>query len=190
MRWHINVPAANEFAPDLDIRPVTTDPLPDIAFLTPDDVRRLSALLEKHDLTELRYESGDVRVTLRTAAFFQQRGTTVGLVAAPVVLPGAVSPESDIATDAEPFDTDATTAPGTRIEAPIMGIFYRTASPGDPPLVDIGDAVEVGQSVGLIEAMKVFSEIKSEVAGTVREIPAANKALVQPGDVLVILDTA
>lgn len=161
---------------------MTIDPLSDI---TPDDLRRLSALLEKHDLTELRYESGDVRVTLRTEAFFRQRGTSGMMLAAPVA-PTSVPTAPEI-TDAEP-PGDADTAPGIPIEAPIMGVFYRTASPGDPPLVEVGDSVEIGQVVGLIEAMKVFSEIKSEIAGVVRAIPAQNKALVQPGDTLILLD--
>jgi acetyl-CoA carboxylase biotin carboxyl carrier protein len=86
-------------------------------------------------------------------------------------------------------DTPEVASPGIRIEAPIMGVFYRSASPADPPFVEVGDSVEVGQVVGLIEAMKVFSEVKSESAGTVRAIPTTNRALVQPGDALMILDT-
>ncbi|MBC8140331.1 MAG: acetyl-CoA carboxylase biotin carboxyl carrier protein subunit [Armatimonadetes bacterium] len=164
---------------------MTTDPLSPI---TPDDVRRLSALLEKHDLTELRYENGDVRVTLRTAEFFAGRvQTTVAVAASPAMANAEAAP--DLAND-ESLLPEVADTPGVRIEAPIMGVFYRTASPGDPPLVEVGDSVEVGQVVGLIEAMKVFSEIKSEVAGIVRSIPALNKALVQPGDALILLDVA
>lgn len=159
----------------------------DTTDVSPDDLRQLAALLEKHDLTELRYEQGDVRVTLRTAAYFRQQGVAVpvasGFTASHGDLPPDTAPEFE---DVE--DVTETTAPGVRIEAPIMGVFYRSASPSDPPFIEVGDSVEVGQAVGLIEAMKVFSEVKSEVAGVVREIPVTNKALVAPGDALVILD--
>jgi biotin carboxyl carrier protein len=69
-----------------------------------------------------------------------------------------------------------------------MGVFYRAAAPGEPPLVEVGDAVSAGQPVGLIEAMKVFSEVLAESPGIVRAIPAKNGALVQPGDPLVVLE--
>ena len=155
--------------------------------VSPDDLRRLVALLKKHDLTELRYEQGTVRVTLRTAAYFRQQGTPP---ASPAVTTAPGDHQSDEYEPDEAAEVTTIAVPSVRIEAPIMGVFYRTATPGDPPFVEVGDAVEVGQAVGLIEAMKVFSEVRSEVAGTVREIPAAHKGLVQPGDALMILDTA
>ena len=154
--------------------------------VTPDDLRQLAALLEQHNLTELRYEQGDVRVTLRTAAFFRQQGTTTAVATAqPSLTPSDGAYETEEADEVE-----APVAPGIRIEAPIMGVFYRSASPSDPAFVEVGDTVEVGQAVGLIEAMKVFSEVRSDSAGIVREIPVTNKALVQPGDALIILDGA
>ena len=165
-----------------------TDDILSFDTITPDDLRRLAALLEKHDLTELRYEQGSTRLTLRTAAYFRERQTagavTMLAASAPVAPLDTSVQESELAEVIVPL------APGIRIEAPIMGVFYRTASPDDPPMVEVGDTVEAGQGIGLIEAMKVFSEVKSEVAGVVREIVAANKALVQPGDTLVILDAA
>ncbi|MBC8136483.1 MAG: hypothetical protein H8F28_11400 [Fibrella sp.] len=159
----------------------------DTADVSPDDLRQLAALLEKHDLTELRYEQGDVRVTLRTAAYFRQQGTAV-TIASNGIASAAEDFSADVAPEFEATDMPDVGTPGVRIEAPIMGVFYRSASPTDPPFVEIGDSVEVGQAVGLIEAMKVFSEVRSESAGVVREIPATNKALVQPGDALIILD--
>lgn len=80
-------------------------------------------------------------------------------------------------------------APGKRvaIAAPMVGVFYRSSSPGAPPLVEVGDRVEVGQPVGIIEAMKVFSEIPSEYAGVVVEIVARDGALVRTGEPLMYL---
>ena len=69
-----------------------------------------------------------------------------------------------------------------------MGVFYRSPSPGAPAFVEVGEPVEVGQPIGMIEAMKVFSEVLSEHAGLVKALVAENGTLVQPGDPLVTLE--
>jgi acetyl-CoA carboxylase biotin carboxyl carrier protein len=71
---------------------------------------------------------------------------------------------------------------------PLTGTFYRAQSPTDPPLAEVGTVVEEGQKVGLIEAMKVYSEIVADRAGVVVEIVAQNGKLVQHGDVLMYID--
>ena len=72
-----------------------------------------------------------------------------------------------------------------RILAPLTGVYYIAPSPSSPPFVHPGDIVHVGQVVALIEAMKVFNEIQSEVAGRVVEIVANNGDVVHKGDVLI-----
>lgn len=82
----------------------------------------------------------------------------------------------------------ATAAPvptGTPVTSPTTGIFYSSPNPGAPPFVKVGDTVEAGQVIGLIEAMKVFNEITATVSGTVQQVQAHNGQLVQPGDVLL-----
>jgi acetyl-CoA carboxylase biotin carboxyl carrier protein len=76
-------------------------------------------------------------------------------------------------------------AKGHPVSSPMAGIFYMASSPGSPPFVKIGDTVAHGQTVGLIEAMKVFNEIPSPLAGTVLEILVESGALVQPGEVIL-----
>jgi acetyl-CoA carboxylase biotin carboxyl carrier protein len=143
--------------------------------VTAEDVRRLAKLVETHSLSELRYEEGELRITLRT-----------GAITAPIVVEGAAPLR--VAAIA-PAGVAAPVAPvGKPVEAPIMGIFYRSPAPGSPPFVEIGDTVEVGQPIGTIEAMKTFSEVLSELAGTVLSIPAENGKLVQPGEALVLLE--
>ena len=78
-------------------------------------------------------------------------------------------------------------APGTPIVSPMGGQFYRSKTPDDPPFVEVGDHVEIGQVVGLIEAMKTFNEITSEVEGEVVLIPARNAELVEAGAPLVVV---
>lgn len=159
--------------------------------ISSEDLRRLARLVEENGLSELRYEEGDLRITLRTASYRP---------AAPPAAPAALSPllsgpeaewaAQETLTDLL-LDTPALGAEDAglaRVEAPVMGVFYRSPAPGEPPFIEIGDAVEAGQPIGMIEAMKVFSEVLAESAGRVRDIPAKNGALVQPGDVLVLLE--
>lgn len=71
------------------------------------------------------------------------------------------------------------------IVAPLTGVYYSAPSPASPPFVTPGSTVAVGQVVALVEAMKVFNEIQSEVAGRVIEIVATNGEVVQKGDALI-----
>ena len=77
---------------------------------------------------------------------------------------------------------------GTPVKAPIMGVYYRSPSPGEPAFVEVGDHVAVGDPIGTIEAMKVFSEVISEVAGVIIAIPAENGKLVHAGDSLLVIE--
>lgn len=72
--------------------------------------------------------------------------------------------------------------------SPMVGIYYEAPSPGEPPFVKVGDTVQIGTVIGLIEAMKVYSEIPSEVAGRVVEIVARNGVLVQQGEPLIYVE--
>lgn len=70
-----------------------------------------------------------------------------------------------------------------------MGVFYRSPAPGSPPFVEIGDSVEKNQPIGMIEAMKVFSEVLADHAGKVVALPAESGKLVHPGDALILLES-
>jgi acetyl-CoA carboxylase biotin carboxyl carrier protein len=72
--------------------------------------------------------------------------------------------------------------------APLTGIYYSAASPTTPPFVSIGDVVQAGQVVALVEAMKIFNEITADVTGRVVALVATNGAVVQKGDVLLRLE--
>ncbi len=72
--------------------------------------------------------------------------------------------------------------------APLVGIFYEAAAPGEAPFVRPGDRVEVGQVVGIIEAMKVMNEIKSKIGGRVLSVEKADASLCEYGDVLVRIE--
>lgn len=75
------------------------------------------------------------------------------------------------------------------LKSPMVGVFYRSDKPGSPPLVKEGDVVEVGQIIGVLEAMKIFSEYKSDAAGIVAAVIVQDNALVQAGAPLFIIRT-
>ncbi|HEY4383215.1 MAG TPA: biotin/lipoyl-containing protein [Ktedonobacteraceae bacterium] len=79
---------------------------------------------------------------------------------------------------------------GVAIVAPLTGVYYSAASPSMPAFVNIGDVVQVGQVVALIEAMKVFNEINAEVSGKVVAMVAPNGNVVQKGEVLLRIEPA
>ncbi len=80
------------------------------------------------------------------------------------------------------------TSAGVAIIAPMTGVYYSAASPTSPSFVNIGDIVQVGQIIALIEAMKVFNEVQTEVAGRVLALVANNGDVVQKGNVLLRIE--
>lgn len=153
------------------------------------EVKKLIELVEKHNLEELTVREADLSVTIK--------GHSAAVPAAVVVQPTspAASAEIDLAAEEAALAEQVAEAEEVAeagivdIVAAVVGVFYRSPAPDAPPFVEVGDVIEVGAEVGLIEAMKVFSPIPSEVAGEVVAIPAANGKLVQQGDVLVRIRT-
>lgn len=131
------------------------------------EVRDLARALEGTTTSRLRITAGSVQVDIERIA---------GIVATAAV--GAAP-----AVDAAP------PAPGTLpVVAPLVGVFYRASSPGAKPFVAIGDTVERGQTIGIVEAMKVMNEVASDVRGTVVDILVENGEAVQYEQPLVLID--
>jgi acetyl-CoA carboxylase biotin carboxyl carrier protein len=88
--------------------------------------------------------------------------------------------------------TDAPSANGERhyVLAPTVGVFYRAPEPGSPPFVDVGDVVEPGQQVGIVEAMKLMIPVEAECAGRVAEIVCADAQAVEYEQRLICVDAA
>ena len=79
---------------------------------------------------------------------------------------------------------------GMPLAAPLTGVFYRTSAPGTPPFVEVGDTVEAGAVVGLIETMKIFNEVLAERGGRVAAILAESGQLVHAGEALMTIQSA
>ncbi len=131
---------------------------------------RLTGLLERSDLNELEVEAGGTGLVLRKAS----------AIAAPV----AGVPAGPAAAAGEP--TGSAEAPvQPSVKAPLTGIFYGAPGPGSAPFVQVGGEVAVGQVIGLIEAMKLFNEIKSDLAGRVVRVVAESGQLVKARQPLI-----
>jgi acetyl-CoA carboxylase biotin carboxyl carrier protein len=163
-------------------------------------VDRLAGLLERSDLTELEVEAGGTGLILRKPAALA--AATAGPPAGDAAHPaeGAFGPEhlagatpgGGLPSSGAPSATAGGAGmPGTAAEArvavraPLTGIFYSAPSPGSPPFVAVGREVVVGQVIGLIEAMKLFNEIKSDHAGRVVRVIAEDGALVKAKQPLI-----
>ena len=145
----------------------------------PDDdlltlIDRLAELLHRSDLTELEVESGGTAVVLRKAV--------AGSVTAATALPAS---DSAVSADIAAPGREPATPSIPSIKAPLTGIFYASPAPGTAPYVQAGGEVAVGQIIGLIEAMKLFNEIKSDLAGRVVRVLPESGALVKAKQPLI-----
>ncbi len=146
--------------------PDTARPLPERLHW----LRDLLAAVEAAGLAELELGMGGLRVYVR------RRVTAVG---APVIAatPPAAAPPAAAAADQDLL----------AVRTPLTGMFYMSPTPQDPPYVQVGDPVEVEQVVALVEAMKVFNEIRSEHRGVVEHIVTQNGQLVHADQPLLLL---
>jgi acetyl-CoA carboxylase biotin carboxyl carrier protein len=161
-----------------DPAPANPAPLPagDASLLALVD--RLSVLLERSDLLELEVEAGRTGVTLRKAAAITPALGATPPVEGPATRPAPATPAAS-AGDAPGGSGDAASPARTAVLAPLTGIFYASPSPDSAPFVEVGREVAVGQVIGLIEAMKLFNEIKSDQAGRVVRVVPENGTLVK-----------
>ena len=130
-------------------------------------IKKLIDLLEESNLTEIEIREGEESVRLSRA------GTPV---AAPVAYtaPPSPPPASVVAAPSadEPVAKTGAVPEGTVQRSPMVGTFYAAASPDKPPFVTIGQTVQVGETLAIIEAMKMFNPIEAEVAGTITAVLA------------------
>ncbi len=148
-----------------------------------DQLHRLLEVLADSDIQEFRLEGDDFRLEVR-------RNLPAQAVMAPVMsapMPAAVqAPAADSAAAGNP--PPAATASRSDlldITAPMVGTFYQAPAPGEDPFVEVGNRINVGQTVCILEAMKLMNELESEVSGEVVEILVDNGTPVEFGQVLM-----
>jgi acetyl-CoA carboxylase biotin carboxyl carrier protein len=138
-------------------------------------IDRLSGLLDRSDLTEIEVEVGGTGLLLRKPSAI----TPVAAVANPATPPAVAAGEPPTA------GRDPATVARPSVKAPLTGIFYASPAPGSAPFVSAGGEVAIGQVIGLIEAMKLFNEIKSDLAGRVVRVVPDSGTLVKAKQPLI-----
>lgn len=154
------------------------------------DLRKLKTLIDlvaESGISELEVteENDKVRIVnkVQTVAVAAPAVAAPAVAAAPVVAaaPAAAPATAEAAPAAEPV------VEGKTVTSPMVGTFYRAPNPGAEPFVKVGDHVEAGQTLGIIEAMKLLNEIEAETSGTVKEICVENAQPVEFGQPLFII---
>jgi acetyl-CoA carboxylase biotin carboxyl carrier protein len=142
-----------------------------------DEIRELIQLVVESGIAELEVQRGEDRVRIRRT-----------LESAPALATAAATPETVIQAPAASSlpDTSPSTAGASEVivKSPIVGTYYEAPKPSDPPFVKVGDVVEPGQVLCIIESMKLMNEIESEVAGTVVAKLMENGRPVEYGEAL------
>ncbi|RLT57716.1 MAG: hypothetical protein DWI70_01825 [Chloroflexi bacterium] len=151
-------------------------------------IDRLAAVADGSGLAEIEISLAGTRVLVRSRAAVT--GSAPRAAEAPHAESAATPPPSAPVSDASPATSTAPApASGVFVNAPLTGIFYAAASPGADAMVKVGDTVAVGQPIGLIEAMKLFNEIKSDKAGRVARVIAENGRIVKSKTPIIELES-
>jgi len=154
--------------------------------LTEDDVLEILKLFEQSKFDFLQLEQGERKITVSKGGY---RPAATGT--APAAAAAAAPPSAPLQPSAQP--APAPTPPAAvpeglvAITAPMVGKFYSAPAPSDPPYVEVGSKVAAGAAVGLIEVMKVFASIKTEIAGTIEKILVTNGQFVEFGQPLFLI---
>ena len=144
-------------------------------------IRDLANILNDTDLTEIEVEQEDLRIRV-------SRAGTTQYVQAPIAAPAAyAAPAAVAAAPAAAAPAGKTRNPDNVVSAPMVGTAYLAPEPGAAPFVKAGDRVNKGQTVLIIEAMKVMNPIQAPVSGTVKDILIADGQPVEFGEAMMII---
>lgn len=146
------------------------------------ELKELIAIFEEAQVTELEIEREGVKIRLKKGK--EKESPTIALTPAPVETQRTVTP--GISQREEKKEDAGETL--IKIEAPMVGTFYRSPSPEAPPFVEEGSVIEKGEVLCIIEAMKLMNEIKSEIRGKIKKILLENGHTVEYGEPLFLIE--
>lgn len=144
-------------------------------------IRQIIELMNEHELSLFHLEEKDFNIKLKKGVDLDAVKDLLGGLPRAASAP-AVGPASAAAPSGDP--AEAPVENGEAIPSPMVGTFYQRPSPDQDPFVSVGDTVSEGQTLCIIEAMKVMNEIKAETGGTITEICVEDASPVQYGDAL------
>lgn len=141
------------------------------------ELRELLAILNQTDITELTLKSSDFELTIRKGERSESQVVVPPTPTSTITQIESTVPASDPTTTAE--------KQWVEIISPMVGTFYRSPTPDEPPFVEVGDAIRRGQTVCIIEAMKLMNELEAEMSGQVMEILVESGAPIEYGQPLM-----
>jgi acetyl-CoA carboxylase biotin carboxyl carrier protein len=147
------------------------------------EIRKIVELMNEHGLTLFDLNKKDFHLKLKKGADLDELRSLIGPVQVAHPAPAAHAAAASSPAGSAPTPT-APAAEGTEITSPMVGTFYRKPAPDAPYFVEVGSTVSVGQTLCIIEAMKVMNEIKAETSGTICAVLVDDGKPVQYGDVL------
>ncbi len=158
------------------------------------DIQTLIKLIQKSNLTEFKMKDGDFELSIRTKKYGKNK-----IVHAPqsvMHMPAPTMPIQESVAPAAPVSPTTPAAPIQEevdsnlieIKSPIVGTFYRSSAPDKPPYVKVGDVISEGDTVCIVEAMKLFNEIESEVSGKIVKVLIEDAQPVEYDQVLYLVD--
>ncbi len=142
-------------------------------------IKTLIDLVQQSGIDELEISEGEEKVRISRG---RPAGPSAAMAPAPIVIPGLAADAAPAVPSAGPAEAE-----GHEIKSPMVGTFYRSAAPGAKPFVEIGQAVKAGDTVCIIEAMKLLNEIEADQDGIIKTILAENGQPVEFGQPLFLL---
>jgi acetyl-CoA carboxylase biotin carboxyl carrier protein len=155
------------------------------------EIRDLIDFISQTGLNEVNIETRELKLHVKREPDQKVLKSAAPVMAAPMAMPPAVAAPAPAAPApaAPKAEKPAAASKNTlEIKSPMIGTFYRSANPDSPPFISVGDKVSKGQTVCIIEAMKLFNEIESEVSGTVVKVMVENSSPVEYDQVLFVVE--
>ena len=147
-------------------------------------VKKLIELLEESGIAEIEINEGEESVRIS-----RYSSSAPAPVAAPIQqFAAAPAPAAEAAPAADDSSDDSSAISGHTVNAPMVGTFYSAPSPGAPDFVKVGDKVSIGDTICIIEAMKILNQIEADKSGTVTSILVDNAQPVEFGQPLVVIE--
>ena len=145
-------------------------------------VKKLIEMLEESSLAEIEIQEGEESIRI------SRTSSVAPAVATTYAAPAPVAPAAASGTEAGQEPQEPELPAGHAVASPMVGTFYRAPSPGATPFVEIGDQVNVGDTLCIIEAMKMLNEIEADKAGVIRAILKENGQPVEYGEPLFVIE--
>jgi acetyl-CoA carboxylase biotin carboxyl carrier protein len=156
------------------------------------EIRDLIDFISKTGLNEVNIETSELKLHVKREPDQKIYKSPATIAAAPTVAPPVATPAEQVVPQAtpqaKPAAQESSGKKTVEIKSPMIGTFYRSASPDAPPFVNVGDKITKGQTVCIIEAMKLFNEIESEFSGTVVKVLVENATPVEYDQVLFVVE--